>query len=178
MRHARFLLSTVGLLFGFSVLAVSLSAGNSIALSSAPSETSKKQFYVNQTILPDHVAYPVLMAVDRVKLELDTDQERIYTQVEYAHRRFEYAHALMEKENFSLALTTITKAEKYLIQAAHDALRLENGHPQQQYVVKNLAFYDQRLEEIKHFFTDSDRVVIDELQLEIQALKHQLESLN
>lgn len=178
MRHARFVLSSIGLLFGFSILAVSLSAGNSTVLSSTPSETSKKQFYVNQTVLPDHVAYPVLMAVDRVKLELNNDQERVYTQIDYAHRRFDYAQALMEKNNLSLALTTITKAEKYLIQAAHDALRLgEDGRHQQQYVYKTLVYYDARLEELKPIFPDGDRDIIDQLQQEIKALKLQLESI-
>lgn len=176
MRHARFILSTVGLLFGFSVLAVSLSAGNSTVLSSTDSPATNKQFYFNQTILPDHVAYPVLMAVDRVKLELNTDQERVYTEIEYAHRRFEYAQALLDKDNQEVALTTITKAEKYLMQAAHHALELEDSRHQQQYAYKTLVYYDQRLEDLKPFFTDSDRAVIDQLQQEIKALKLQLES--
>lgn len=176
MRHARFILSTVGLLFGFSVLAVSLTAGNSTVLSSTSDPSTKKEFYVNQTILPDHVAYPVLMAVDRAKLEMDSDSERVYTQIEYAHRRFEYAQALLEKENSSTALSTITKAEKYLIQAAHGALALENGVHQQQYVYRTLVYYDQRLEEFQPFFTDSERSVIDQLQQEIKVLKNQLES--
>lgn len=176
MRHARFFLSTLGLLVGFSILAVSLSAGNSTVLSSGPSSSTNKQFYVNQTMLPDHVAYPVLMAVDRVKLELSSDQERVYTQIEYAHRRFEYANALIEKDNTSLALTTLTKAEKYLIQAAHEALDLEDGRHQQQYAFRTLVYYDQQLENLKSNFSDSDRAVIDQLQQEIKTLKHQLES--
>lgn len=176
MRHARFILSSAGLIFGFLVLGVSLSAGNTKVLSSSSPESSRKQLYVNQVILPDHVAYPVLMAVDRVKLELDSPQERVYSEVEYANRRFEYAQALIDKGDLSLAVTTITKAEKYLIQAAQHALQLEDSRSQRVYVLKTLVYYDSRLEELKPAFTNQDRAIIDQLQQELKALIIQLGS--
>lgn len=176
MRHARFILSSVGLFFGFAILVVSLSAGNSQVLSSSPGVSTNKEFYFGETILPDHVAYPALMAVDRIKLELDSDSERVYTEIEYARRRFEYAQELLNKDNVPLALTTLTKAEKYLIRAAHTALKLPNGQNQQRYALKSLRYYDQKLEDIKPSFTDADRAQIDQLQQEIQASLLQLDS--
>lgn len=176
MRHARFILSSLGLFLGFTILAVSLSAGNSQVLSSSSEVSTNKEFYLGQTILPDHVAYPVLMAVDRAKLEMASDSERVYTEIEYARRRFEYAQALLDKGDVPLALTTLTKAEKYLIQAAHTAFELPNGDNQRLYALKSLYYYDQKLEEVKPAFTDADRAQIDQLQQEIQALQLQLDS--
>lgn len=178
MQHVRLITSTVGLLLGCAILGVSLSAGNTMVQSAGTTfETSKKQFYINEALLPDHVAYPALMVVDRMKLEMDTPEERVYTQIEYARRRFEYAQALLEKGNTGLALTTVTKAEKYLINAAHDALKLEQGDAQRRFVYRTLVYYDADLQKLKPQFPDADRPMIEQLQRELMALQLQLETL-
>lgn len=178
MKHMRLLLSSMGLLLGCAILGISLSAGNTMAQSAGDTyESSKKQFYVNEAFLPDHIGYPVLMAVDRLKLEMDTPQERVYTQVEYAQRRFVYAEELVEKDNLPLALTTVTKAEKYLINAAHEALELEDGENQRRYVEKTLIYYQTYLEDFKTQLPDADRTIVDHLQQEMSALQLQLQGL-
>jgi hypothetical protein len=178
MKHMRLLASSFGLVLGCAILGISLSAGNTMVQSAGtPYETSKKQFYVDDAVLPDHVAYPVLMAIDRAKLEMDSPEERVYTQVAYAQRRFEYAQALIDKNNKGLALSTITKAEKYLINAAHEALALEHGDNQLRFVSKSLLYYHDYLESVKQSFPDSDRTVIDHLQQEIGTLQLQLQAL-
>lgn len=178
MQHMRLLISSIGLLLGCAILGISLSAGNTMVQSAGDSfETSKKQVYVDETILPDHLAYPVLMVLDRAKLEMDSPEERVYTQVEYARRRFEATEGLLEKGNTSLALTTITKGEKYLINAAHGAIDLEHGDAQRRFVFKTLEYYDRDLERIKQLFPDADRPTIDHLQEEMDALLVQLDGL-
>jgi len=178
MQHLRLVTSSAGLLLGCAILGVSLSAGNTMVQSAGTSfETSKKQFYLNEAVLPDHVVYPVLMAVDRVKLEMETPEERVYKQVEYAQRRFESTQGLLEKDMTALALTTVTKGEKYLINAAHGALELENGDAQRRFVYRTLVYYNSDLEKLKGQFPDADRPLIDQLQREMLSLQHQLEAL-
>jgi len=174
MKHTRFLFSSLGVLMGCSILAISLTAGNVVQSSTGNFEATHKQFYLSHTLLPNHVAYPALMAIDRIKLEAVEPSERVYMQVEYARRRFEYAQELVNQNELALALTTTTKAEKYLINAAHQALKLENGRNQQLFVYHTLVYYNAELEALKHSFPDSDRTIIDHLQQEMLVLQEQL----
>lgn len=176
MRVARFVFSSCALLAGSGILFVSLAAGNSQVFSSTDIPTSNKQFYLSQNILPDHVAYPVLMAVDRLKLETAGSSERIYLQVDYAQRRFESTKELVDRHNSSLALTTLTKSQKYLLNAAIEALEPEVSHSLKVYVVKSLNYYEKAIGELRASFTDSEREVIDQLLEEIRLLRDQLQA--
>jgi hypothetical protein len=176
MHYARLLLSSLALVLGVLILAISFSTANSGLASSGTVETSNKQFYMGETVLPDHVAYPVLMAMDRVKLELDTPSERIYTQVEYSQRRFEYTQALLEKDNLPLAISTLTKSQKYLFQAAEETLVSDAASTMAPYVIKALNYYRDQLEHLKPSFSDADRPTIDQLIEHNQILTNRLVS--
>ena len=70
MKHARLVLSSLALICGLSILGLSLtSAVTSVQSATGSFEASNRRFYVNEEILPDHIAYPALMALDRAKLE-------------------------------------------------------------------------------------------------------------
>ncbi len=174
MLYARFILSSLALVLGVLILAISFSTANSALSSDGQSTTSAKQFYMGQTILPDHVAYPALMAMDRIRLELDTPQERVFTQIEYAHRRFEYSQALREKNNQTLALSTLSKSQKYLVHAAQDALAPQTPDSVKQYVLKTLAYYADQLVRIKPEFGDAERPTIDDLIRDNQIIYAEL----
>jgi len=176
MRVARFILSSLALLVGGGILFVSLAAGNSQVFSSTGDQpTSNKQFYLSQNILPDHVAYPALMAVDRVKLETAGSSERIYLQVDYAQHRFDAAHSLLEQNNAALALTTLTKSQKYLLHAGIEALQPEVSQSLKMYVLKSLNYYQKAIAGVRSSFNDSEREVIDRLLEEIKMQRDQLQ---
>jgi len=174
MLYARFILSSLALFFGVLILAISFSTANSAMSSEGMNATSTKQFYMGQTILPDHVAYPALMAMDRVRLELDTPHERIFTQIEFAHRRFEYSKALMEKGNLTESLSTLTKSQKYLTHAAQDALKVKASDSVKQYVLKTLSYYQDQLTRLKPGFGDAERPTIDDLIRDNQIISAEL----
>ncbi len=176
MHYARLVLSSLALVLGVTILAISFSTANSGFASSGALETSRKQFYMGETILPDHVAYPVLMAMDRARLEMDTPSERIYTQVEYSQRRFEYALALIEKNNLPLAVSTLTKSQKYLFQAAEELQTTEASPTAVAYVIKALNYYRFQLEDLKASLDDNDRPMIDQLIEHNQILTDKLVS--
>lgn len=100
-----------------AIMAVSL-ASASRAESKDTSPISTRRLYFNQEILPDHLLYPVAMVGDRARLVVATDvDERAQLQVLYAERRLDSAHKLIEKGESDLAITTLTKAQKYMLQA-------------------------------------------------------------
>lgn len=175
MRYARLTLSLGALLFGIGVLGISFANANSI-LSANNVNESTRQFYVNQNILPDHVAYPVLMAVDKVRLELEPPTEQIYTQVEYGNRRLEYAQTLIERGNQAVALSTLTKAEKYILHAAQEALAQDAAPTVKHFLIRTLSYHQERMQQLKPSFVDSDRVQLDQLIHQQQIVKEQLQS--
>lgn len=69
-------------------------------------------------LLPGHVLYPVKMLRDRVWLFLATDPlKKAELYLRLADKRLWAAELLAEKEKVELAVSTATKAEKYLEQA-------------------------------------------------------------
>jgi len=70
-------------------------------------------------ILPDHFLYPLKMIRDRVWLFLTTDSlKKADLLLTYADKRIWAAQMLLDKGKDDLAVSTATKAEKYLEQAA------------------------------------------------------------
>ncbi len=155
----RFFLSLIALVFASGILFISL--GNATtAFSTGGTSFSEKTLYFDE-ILPDHVLYPALMIVDRVQLETAPPNERIFMQVEYAHRRLEYAEQLLETNKQDLAVTTITKAEKYLYNAAQESQHLESPESVTQRLIKAIEYHSKRIKELSPQFTDSNRSIID-----------------
>jgi hypothetical protein len=174
MRHARFILSCAGLTFASLVLGISLLNGSTVQSAGTGLDATDKELYLSDQMLPDHVAYPVLMAVDRAKLEIADPLERIYGQAEYANRRLEYAQALLEKDKPALALTTLTKAEKYLIHATEEAIDTEAPATVKKYVYKTVQFHTAEITTMAPHFSDADRAVIDQMLQSNQFLLNKL----
>lgn len=175
MRSLHFVFSSGALVLATAILFVSLSAGNSRALAyEGGMESSQKQFYLSQTILPDHVAYPILMAFDRAKLETASPQDQVYLQVEYANRRFEYAAELIHRENLPLALTTLTKAQKYLLEASRTVVAQETPLETQEFVYEELLKYQNTIAQLQPHFTGADQEVVVHHSQEVSVLQEQL----
>lgn len=171
----RVILSCFSLFFGAFIVWLSLSA----SVKTSPSDTAsatQKLLYFNREVMPDHVFYPVLMAMDKSRLEAAHPVEKIYLQVEYANRRFYYVQELLEHGKTELAHSTLTKAEKYVLQAGLDAQA--EGTPQEakDFVVKALTIHSRETARIKSSFSDAERAVLDQILFEEQQLIEQLQA--
>lgn len=166
------------LLVGFSILGVSLFYGSSQSFStSGEAGTTPKEFYFDDEMLPDHVLYPVLMAVDRVRLESAPEFEQIYLRTEYANRRLQYTQDLLEKGNQELAYTTLTKSQKYLLYAAHDVLSYTDlPENTVAHLIKTMEYHQEKQRSILTEFSDTQRPAIDQFLLESQVILEQLKS--
>jgi hypothetical protein len=167
----RLLLSSIAFVFGSGILLVSLFMSASQVSSSGQNTNEDHNLYFNRTLLPDHVFYPALMVVDRIQLETASDYERVFKDIEYAHRRLEYAEELLVLGKQDLALTTLTKAEKYLANAVLDAKAIQAPPSVMERIAKAIEYHDKRIKELSPQFTsDADRAVLDKHLSENEAI--------
>jgi hypothetical protein len=169
----RLLLSCLALLFACSILGISLFSTPRTILATGETATQSK-LYFNQKILPDHILYPALMAVERVQLETSSDAERIYMEMDYANRRLDAAQALIEKNDTNLAVSTITKAEKYLQHAANGIKELNASTSARQELIDTISYHNGKIQELESKFTDGQRAVVDKLVEENTVISQSL----
>jgi hypothetical protein len=123
MKKINYLFILFAILFSTLIIFISLQSANKTQMVSNNKLISGK-FYVAKEILPDHSLYPLLMIVDRLRLELADSEERIDLLVSNANRRLFYSKKLLEKNNQDLAFTTLSKALKYINQALEENIFL------------------------------------------------------
>lgn len=127
MKHFKVIVSVSALLFGVSLVGISLVSASQVQ--SRGLDATQKEMYFEDTVLPDHAFYPALMAKDRVVLELAQPERRIQLQVQYAKDRMHAAELLYEKGKPDMALSTATKAQKYVLTAVLEAESMELDKP-------------------------------------------------
>ncbi|MBP7768857.1 hypothetical protein KA082_03425 [Candidatus Woesebacteria bacterium] len=138
-----------------------------------------RRIYVGRTILPDNVLYPFVMVMDRLRLETAADDQKIFLKLEYAQRRFEYAVALADRHNQSLALTTLTKSQKYLFSAATQILEdpAATTVETKQLMAKALDHSLYRLELFSGKFGADPSGIITDLEQQTTVLLHEINSI-
>jgi hypothetical protein len=175
MKHTRFLATCIG--FGMAILVLGISLASSVPSVYSTGDqfkTNDKQFYFSGEILPDHLLYPAVMAADKVKFEMSSPIEKIYAGTTYANLRLESALKLLEKENCPLALTTLTKSQKYLLMAAQMTLELDASEKTREHVLKTLEWHLSKHQEIKEKFSEGEKNIIDNLDGESRIFVEKL----
>lgn len=178
MKKLRFIGSISALLAAVGILFLSLSSAsvNVVRSTAGGFEQTRKQFYVSDTILPDHIAYPVLMAIDRARLEAATQTEQVYLKTAYANRRLSLAQQLFDKGDEQLAVSTLTKAQKYLLSASNQALDTDMPDSVMKHLISTLEFHRETTTELAVYLSDSNRAVVDKLNEECRVMVEQLKS--
>lgn len=173
MRVFRILATTSALLFSAAVLFISLST-----VSSVQSSTGERLsgFKISGDVMPGHIGYFLLVATDKARLEMATPLEVVYLKTEYANRRLGYAEKLLEKGEAGMAVTTATKAQKYLLEAGNQVIDLEMSDTVAEHVLETLEFHVTKTESFSEELTDQQRAVIDSLNEECRVMIMQLES--
>lgn len=139
------------------------------------STASDLTWYWHRPILPDHLAYPLLMLVDRLALTTTKDiSARIHMQVNYGHRRLQSTLQLIEKKKPGLALTALTKAQKYLNQAAIEALGANVNSSDKRLVIIAIENQNIEIKKLKENFSDLDLNVTDQLARDAEILEEKL----
>ena len=158
-----------------AILALSLTS-NAMRVHSADGILTRS-FYMDDQVLPDHITYPFLMAIDRLRLESASPTEKVYLQTEYANRRLAYATELFNRDESDLAVTTLTKAQKYLLHAGQHVLYEQNNARLNTHLSKTIEYHVRHIEKIldSQDLSDSQRAVIDKLTEELLVIHGQLQ---
>lgn len=173
--YKRAFLSVLALFAATAILAVSLTS--SVMRVHSAEGLLNKSFYMDDQILPDHISYPFLMAIDRLRLESASPTERVYLQTEYANRRLAYATELFNREQPDLAVTTLTKAQKYLLHASHHVLYEKENEKLRTHLRKTIDYHVRHIEKTlaSQEYSDSQRAAIDKLTEELLVMYQQLQ---
>lgn len=115
-------------------------------------------------ILPDHPMYWLKMIRDRVQLWLVSDSEaKTEKLLVSADKRLGAGFQLIEGNKISLGVTTLTKAEKYLEQAAQLGVSLEGAQELQGRLEKATKKHTEVLRLIRDKIGDEHRIVIEQM---------------
>jgi len=169
MKKVNILISIAAIFFGFFVFTTSLimaSQGDS----SNSDKVSKKTLYFGR-VLPDHSLYPVLMVFDKGLVSLSSEKAEISLRIKMAQDRMVSSQMLLEKGNEPLALSTMTKSQKYLILAAQNFLQLEEDSPELK--IELITAFKQNtsgLKKCQDKFTNINTTPINDLIIESDAL--------
>ncbi len=185
MKKVNYLFILFAVISASIVLFISLQSANKEEVSREIGMKAGK-FYVAKEILPDHSLYPLLMVVDRIRLELSDSERRTYLMVAYNNRRLFYSKRLLEKGNLGLAFITLSKANKYINQALEESIVLlekSSINKKQDYqvlgffVLENLDKHLSFMAEHKNQFVNADQAVLDNLSVESLSLADKLRRL-
>ena len=114
------------------------------------------------------------MVSDRVELEMADEHEQLYVKIQYAERRLGYAKQLLERGNTELALSTLTKAQKYLLSVGHSVLEHQLQGAIRARTSEEISFQVEQIRELLPQFSDEQIAVIEALLAENSVLEKQL----
>jgi len=174
MKRPQIWLAVVSFFFGVLVIVISINSSVPVAYPTSELRASHRQFYLSNTILPDHIVYPLLMMVDKAQLEMTPFPDRLWLQAEYGWRRLDYARQFLEKENRVLALTSLIKSQKYFINATQETLNADAADEVKLMMLKHFTAYLWEIEEIADSFDGADKAIVEHLIKECDVLKLRL----
>lgn len=173
MKKFRFLFSLLALIFGSTIVAISLmSAASSQAYQD--DRMSKRKLYLGQEILPDNLFYPVLAVVDRARLEMAVPVDKIYLKIDCSNRRLGFAKQLLLNGEMELAQSTLTKSQKYLNSAAQDILSGAFSLDVRQYVLVSIDYHMGELQPLLDAFLPQQKSIVEALRSETYVLEERL----
>lgn len=169
----RILTSAGALLFGLLVVVVSLLSAQPVR--SVETVRVPKQLYLGKEVLPDHLLYPVLMGLDRVRLERSPAGEKPMITVNYAFRRFDTAELLLEKDEPTLAFHTLEKGHVYLQRSALLVSQDHASTPEERgYIAHALVAGAQRMQALQNQLDSSDRAYVSDFLQENKATQQSI----
>lgn len=159
------------LVFGAAIVFLSFLSANRVFSQGEGLELTRQRFYFQETILPDHVLYPLFMAADRIRLSFTKAEEAVSLQIAYAWRRHQHAELLLEHGYQGLAFSTLTKGYKYHSNALAQAQRLSLTAGQKELLVQEAGKYQTAVKELMSSFTNAQQAELSQLEAQHETLR-------
>jgi hypothetical protein len=161
---------------GVVILLLSLLTANNLKMNGTEVSTEQWKFYLGRDILPDNILYPLLMIRDRVRLDSAAPREQVALKLEYAEERYKTAEELLRRDRGLLAVSTLTKSQKYIISAGYQSLEVAELSKDDIQKVRNAV--DHSLFRIDSFSKENpehNQSIITQLREETRILLLQLD---
>jgi hypothetical protein len=118
-------------------------------------------------ILPNHPIYWLKMIRDQFHLFLtNSSQKKVDLLLKFADKRLSAGTLLIENNQISLGVTTITKAEKYLLKAGHilkQELKKEGALPTYEKVAITFTKHKYHIQQLKKYLNDSQKGILSDV---------------
>lgn len=150
------IMTTMGVVF--LVLSMFSSVSNGVTGLAA----RERRIYFDRKILPDHLFYPVLMILDKIKLDAADKETQTLLKIDYAEKRLVAAKTLFVQGKNDLAFVTAGKAHQYLLQANREAVAGEEGKKYTGLIKEMNQNFAFEYENLKQYLTDGQKVTIDD----------------
>lgn len=166
-----------GVVVASSILFVSLLKTASLqASTTSQTSASDKRFYLDSEIKPDHVLYPVMGSLDKLKISMASPEKKAEHCLDTAQRKAGYAEYLLQEQNESLAVTTFVHGQRYLQLAADQAVALQDPVLARQ-VHDDLEDYYQKMSTAAGDVSPEKQTVLNQLLAENTAAQTAVEPL-
>lgn len=158
------------LMFAFGVLGISLisaSIANS-PLNNTP--FSSRKISLSSRIVPGNILYPFKVVRDKVALWMMDTADQCLERLSLASERLSQAEHLIEQGDTELALETMVKGQRYISEAASQCQQNKLSIQYQDSIKATIDEYQRELQDMKQYYSDTDRAVIDQLITQNNAL--------
>lgn len=125
-------------MFGVFVLYASIYSFNRSLTNQTTDRMMEQEWYWGSDVLPDHPFYSVLMMRDKISLWMTPQAEQPQKRISYANVRFNTAMQLAQKGNIPLAVSTLSKSQQYILDAAVQARDHKFSHTSAKVVYQQL----------------------------------------
>lgn len=169
------LLIFVSMFFAFCVLGISLYSASIASHIGNDLTSSSRVMRFSAQIVPGHILYPFTVVKDKVALLFMDSADQCKERLELARQRLDQASHLIELGDTQVALETIIKGQKYVAEAAAQCQHSKLSSYYKTQVIETINIYTVKLLEMKQYYSDTDRAVIDQTLSQLDAISMQLE---
>lgn len=159
----------ITIFLGVLVFLISLLATMSIGRNEISAKN--KVVYFDQKILPDHLLYPLLVAIDRLELKMADKEEAAGLEMDYAKKRMQAAKALFYQEKGELAFVTLGKAHQYLLNANTSINKMADNQSQIKKWREIQKQFKSDYNDLRIFMSDSQKARLEVMQGELIAVE-------
>lgn len=158
------------LVFAFGILGISLMSAslNHTPLSDTPFSSRKINFTLQA--VPGSILFPLKVVRDKATLMLMNTADQCLQRLQLANERLSQASHLIEQGDTQLALETIVKGQRYISEATDQCQQNQLSIQYKESIRDTIHKYQKSLQEMKQFYPDTDRAVLDRLISENNAL--------
>lgn len=155
------IMTTLGILF--FVLSMFSTVSNGVTGLAA----RERRIYFDRKILPDHLFYPALMILDKIKLDAADKETQTLLKIDYAEKRLAAAKTLFVQGKNDLAFVTAGKAHQYLLQANRETAIVGEGKKYIGLIKEMNQNFSLEYENLKQYLTDGQKATINDWEQQL-----------